>query len=271
MRSRCADSAFLVTGSGAWFKFLWNVRMDIIEIQYCFKVEEGRQENFEVRLDAKSLDLVSKPTKDLPAWTRLGVHQCPHCPLHADDHPFCPVAASLVDVVKRFDRVISYDQVEVEVITKTRRVSQRTSAQRGISSLLGLLFPTSGCPHTAFFKPMVRFHLPMSTEEDTIFRATGMYLIAQYFLRKDGKVGDLELAGLKKIYTNMHLVNTKITERLRIASRVDSSINAVILLDVFTHAIPFVIEEQLEEIRHLFAPYLSDFYDRIINDDQSFE
>lgn len=242
--------------------------MNIIEIQYYFKVDKDRQEVFELQLDAKSLELVNKPIENLPEWTRLEVHQCPHCPLNPVDHPFCPVAVSLVDVVKRFDRVVSFDEIDVEVVTATRRVSQRTSAQRGISSLLGLLFPTSGCPHTAFFKPMVRFHLPMSTEEDTIFRATGMYLIAQYFLRKEGKTGDLELAGLKKIYNNMHLVNTKITERLRSASRTDSSINAVILLDVFTHAVSFVIEEQLEEIRHLFSPYLSDFYDRIINEDE---
>jgi hypothetical protein len=238
--------------------------MNTIEIQYCFNVGEGRQEVFELRFDARSLELINKTDQDLPAWTRLEFHQCPHCPLKSADHSFCPVAVSLVDVVNRFDRVISYDEVDLEVTTVERRVSQRTTAQRGLSSLLGLLFPTSGCPHTAFFKPMVRFHLPLSTREDTVFRVTGMYLIAQYFLEQEGGTVDFKLAGLRTLYDNMHQVNKNITERLRSASITDSSINAVILLDMFTHAVPIVIEDQLEKIRDWFSPYLSNFYKRMM-------
>jgi hypothetical protein len=33
-------------------------------------------------------------------------------------------------------------------------------------------------------KPMARFHLPLASEEETIYRATTMYLLAQYFLRE---------------------------------------------------------------------------------------
>jgi hypothetical protein len=238
--------------------------MNTIEIQYCFNVGEGRKEIFELKFDARSLELINKPVQNLPDWTLLGFHQCPHCPLQAADQKYCPVAVSLVDVVKRFDRVISYDEVDLEVTTVERHVSQRTTAQRGISSLLGLLFPTSGCPHTAFFKPMVRFHLPLSTREDTIFRVTGMYLIAQYFLQQEGNPVDFKLTGLRTIYDNMHQVNKHITERLRSASITDSSINAVILLDMFTHSVPIVIEDQLEKIRDWFSPYLSNFFKRMI-------
>jgi hypothetical protein len=234
--------------------------MNDIEIRYCFILAQDRQEVFELRLDARSLELINKPVEKLPDWARLEFHQCPHCPLQSVDHPFCPVAVSLVDVVNRFDRVISYDEVDLEVTTVERRVSQRTTAQRGISSLLGILFPTSGCPHTAFFKPMVRFHLPLATKEDTVFRVTGMYLIAQFFLKQEGNAVDFDLAGLRTLYDHMHQVNKHITERLRSASITDSSINAVILLDMFTHAVPIVIEDQLEKIRDWFSPYLSDFY-----------
>jgi hypothetical protein len=238
--------------------------MNTIEIKYCFKVAEVRQEVFELKFDAQSLELINKPVQDLPEWTRLEFHQCPHCPLESSDHKFCPVAVSLVDVVKRFERVISYDEVDLEVSTVERHVSQRTTAQRGLSSLLGLLFPTSGCPHTAFFKPMVRFHLPLSTREDTVFRVTGMYLIAQYFLQQEGSPVDFKLAGLRSLYDNMHQVNKHITDRLRSASIKDSSINAVILLDMFAQAVPIVIEDQLEKIRDWFSPYLSDFYKQMM-------
>jgi hypothetical protein len=247
------------------------IKMEPIDIRYRFKLDKNHDEIIDLRLDALSLELVNKAGSDLPSWTKLDFHQCPHCPLDRLIHPDCPVAASLVDVVRRFDNVMSYDKIDLEVTTMDRRVSRHTTAQKAISSLVGMLFPASGCPHTAFFKPMVRFHLPLASEEATIFRATGMYLLAQYFLCKEGQKGDFELKGLKQIYNNMHLLNVHIAERLSRATRTDSSLNAIIILDVFTHALPYVIEDHLEEIRHLFAPYLSDFYNRIMKDVNSME
>lgn len=46
-------------------------------------------------------------------------------------------------------------------------------------------------------------------------------------------------------------------ERLRAASRTDASVNAIILLDTYAKAVPMVIDADLEELRPLFAPYLS--------------
>ncbi|MBC2716624.1 MAG: hypothetical protein HF978_15070 [Desulfobacteraceae bacterium] len=239
--------------------------MDLIEIQYIFKIN-GLQETVDLQLDAANLEIANKPGGELPAWANLKFDQCPHCPLDTGTHPCCPVAESLVDVVARFDKILSYDEVDLEIITSERKVFQRTTAQRAISSLLGVLFPVSGCPHTAFFKPMVRFHLPMATRQETIFRATGMYLMAQYYLEKQGREVDSELTGLAQIYKNLNIINIHMAERLRSATRTDSSVNAVIILDVFAQALPFVIDDQLEEIRYLFAPYFSDLYQSIIGD-----
>jgi hypothetical protein len=239
--------------------------MDLIEIRYIFRFN-GQHETVDIQLDADNLERVNKPGGDLPAWAQLNFHQCPHCPLDIGTHPFCPVAESLVDIVARFDKVLSYDEVDLEIITSERKVFQHTTAQRGIGSLLGILFPASGCPHIAFFKPMVRFHLPMATRTETIFRATGMYLLAQYYLEKQGRKVDFDFAGLTQIYEDLNILNIHMANRLRGATQTDSSINAIILLDVFTHALPFVIEDQLEEIRNLFMPYFSDFYQRIIKD-----
>ena len=49
-------------------------------------------------------------------------------------------------------------------------------------------------------------------------------------------------------------VNAGLAERLREATHEDSTLNAVVLLDVFAKTLPMVIEESLEELRHLFAP-----------------
>jgi hypothetical protein len=232
--------------------------MDPIEIHYRFNLGNGRDEFFDILLDPDTLEIVNQPTGELPPWTALEFHQCSHCPFTSDTHPQCPLAVTLIQVIGRFNNVISYNEIELTVLTQERQVFQKTTAQKGISSLVGLLFAASGCPHTAFFKPMARYHLPLASEDETYYRATGMYLLAQYLLHKDGKHADLELEGLKKIYRNLHLLNTMVAERIRSATRSDSSVNAVVLLDMITNLMPFILDEQMDKIRHLFTSYLQD-------------
>jgi hypothetical protein len=235
-----------------------------IEIQYCFRLNQGHQEVVDLCLDGQTLENINQPTGHLPAWTNLDFHQCRHCPLDPAHHGHCPVALSLVDIAGRFEKIVSYDEVGLTVVGRERTVSQQTTAQQAISSLLGLLFATSGCPHTQFLKPMARFHLPLATEEDTIFRAASMYLLAQYFRGREGRRQDLGFAGLTTIYDNLHQINIGIANRLRSAFRSDSSVNAVIVLDMFAKAMPYVVKDELEEIRYLFAPYFSDLFDDIL-------
>ena len=58
------------------------------------------------------------------------------------------------------------------------------------------------------------------------------------------------------IYQNIQVINNAVAERLRAATETDSSLNAIILLDVYAQAIPMVIDESLEKIRYLFTPFL---------------
>jgi len=231
--------------------------MTPLEIMYRFLFSGNRFESFLLRLSPVNLEQLDSPKIDLPEWTRLDYQKCPHCPLDSEERPYCPAATSLIDLVGAFAHVVSHEPVNLEVVTVDRKVYEKTTAQRGIGSLLGLLLSTSGCPHTAYFKPMARFHLPLASPEETIFRATSMYLLAQYFLWNDGKQVDYDLVGLTKIYQNLHKLNISLAKRLRAATSKDSSINAVIVLDVFTHTMPMVIEKQLESLRPLFASYLS--------------
>lgn len=230
--------------------------METIDIRYIFHLDNNRQEVVDLHLDQQTIEPVNQPQQELPDWTDLTFHQCPHCTLDTKEHPTCPLAANIFHVIGRFDNITSYDEIDLEVENNTRHVTQHTTAQRGISSLLGLLFATSGCPHTNFLKPMARFHLPLATEDETIYRAAGMYLLAQYFLKREGEDGDLGLSGLTEIYANLHLVNTNIADRIKSFAHTDSATNAVIILDTFTNIMPFVIEDQLDEIRHLFSAYL---------------
>jgi hypothetical protein len=232
--------------------------MEPIQISYRFNLGNDKDEVFDVHLDPDTLEIINQPSGELPPWTDLEFHQCSHCPFTSDTHPSCPLAVTLIQVIGRFDNVVSHNKIELTVLTHERKVFQKTTAQKGISSLVGLLFAASGCPHTAYFKPMARYHLPLASEDETFYRATGMYLLAQYLLHREGKRADLELEGLKKIYQNLHLLNTMVAERIRSATRSDSSVNAVVLLDMITNLMPFILDEQLAKISHLFSSYLNE-------------
>jgi hypothetical protein len=229
--------------------------MGDLHFLYRFRFADGRQKVVEVRLDQTTLEPPSVAVENLPDWTHLNFHQCPNCPLAVECHPYCPLAKQLSKSMLVWKDVLSHDEVDVEIITQQRTVTQHTTAQRTISSLMGLIIATSGCPHTDFLKPLARFHLPLASEEETIFRVSAMYLLAQYFRRKHGETADLELTGLKRIYDTLHEVNMAMASRLRAASSTDAAVNAVVLLDLFAKSLPYAIEDSLEEIRYLFKPY----------------
>lgn len=230
--------------------------MKNISIEYLFRKADNSREDFRFELEAGSLELISNIPDRLPAWTALDFYQCPNCQLDILTSPRCPLAVNLVNIVNRFEDLISYDKIRVDVITEERQISQHTTAQVAISSMLGLVIATSGCPHAAFFKPMARFHLPLANKEETIFRATSMFLLAQYFLKKAGHSAELELEGLIRIYDNMQIINLAIVERLRAATQTDSSINAIVILDNFAKSLPYAVEKSLKDIRYLFASFL---------------
>ncbi|UCH93277.1 MAG: hypothetical protein JSV88_23770 [Candidatus Aminicenantes bacterium] len=237
--------------------------MEIIPIRYYFRfgdrpdAPDAVEEVFDLQLDAKTLELQDNIPKILPDWTKLDFYQCSNCPLDVRKHPFCPLAANLVNVVNRFDSLFSYYETNLVVTTKERMISQVTTVQRALGSLMGLVIATCGCPHTVFFKPMARFHLPLANNQETVYRAASMYLLAQYFMQKEGKPVDWELKGLEDIYNNIQLVNYTIAERLRAATRSDSVLNALVELDIFAQTLSLVIEDSLEDIRFLFDSYLA--------------
>ena len=229
--------------------------MKTINIRYNFRLPDNREEVIDVHLDPQSLDLLNEVPANMPYWTSLDFHQCSNCPLTVEASPNCPISVHFVKLLSIFESLLSFDKIHVDITTPQRVTSRETSAQKGVSSLMGLIMATSGCPHMDFFKPMARFHLPLANAEETVYRATSMYLLAQYFLRREGKEADMELEGLKKIYSNIQLINESMAERLRAISERDVALNSLIILDIFAQTMTFVIEDSLEEVRYLFEPY----------------
>lgn len=226
---------------------------ETVDILYRIETAAGRLAEFSVCLDAQTLLLAGEAVAEPPAWTRLDCERCPHCTLADQAH--CPAALALVPLLAFCHDLSSFEGVALQVVTSERTVSKDTTAQRAVSALMGLLLAASGCPHLAFLRPMARFHLPLASAEETVYRAASMYLLAQYFKYQHGEPVDLSLTGLSERYEEAHRVNVAFAKRLRYAIEQDASLNAVVMLDLFARTLPISIDEQLAEIEYLFRPY----------------
>jgi hypothetical protein len=173
------------------------------------------------------------------------------------DAPQCPAAVRLGAVIDRFADVVSFNQIQVTVETEERVISSQTTAQQGLASLIGLVLAASGCPRTAVFRPMARFHLPFSSDVETIYRVASMYLMAQHFAAREGRAHDIELKDLAMVYRGVHQVNVGLVQRLRAATHQDAIVNAVVLLDVYTSLVPAALDELLNEIKPTFDVLLA--------------
>ena len=230
-------------------------------IEYRLSLADGRTAVFPLRFDDDTMRLQPPAEEgesggEMPPWTRLEVEQCRHCPLRAEPTPVCPLAQALVPLVRFVGAIESHALMTVTVVCEERELRKLTTAQRAAGSLMGLLAATSGCPHTAYLRPMARFHLPLASEAETVYRATSMYLLAQYFRHRQGMPADLDLGGLKDLYRKLHELNQAMARRLRLAGGADASVNGMVLLDCFAHAMPVEVDDALPDLASLFAPYL---------------
>lgn len=219
-------------------------------ITYRFHLASGI-EDIVLRFDAADFSLRQGADAPNAEWARLDFHQCDNCPLKLADSLDCPFARAMVGFVTRFDQFYSYEEAEIEVITKSRTVIARKPLQHGMASLVGLIGATSGCPHLSFFRPMARYHLPFARDDETLYRVFSMHLLGSY-LRGEADPGDA-LARLSALNLAATKVNEAMAERLRAAVAKDVVLNAVIVLDCFAQSVPYVIEEQLDEFRPIFA------------------
>jgi len=227
-----------------------------LKIVYAYRFEDGNTIKFDLSLDPETLTLSMEKHPAPAAWTLLKTNQCRICPLDERTHPHCPVALHLAGVVEKFRTFVSHDKVSVACVVEERTYSKNTTVQMGLSPLVGIIMTTSGCPILEQLKPMVRFHLPFASLEETIFRMVSMYLVAQYLRKQAGKSAEWSLEGLAKIYAQVSEVNNDFADRLTAASQSDVNVNALVNLDAFAKMVPLAADSMLRKISPYFAALL---------------
>ena len=226
--------------------------MNKIFYNYQFNFPDGHQKEFQVDFDRESLQSKLPDGTHYPDWTQLECHQCKNCPLTSEDYLYCPLAINLVPIIYWCKDLVSYDEVDVVITSAERQVSAHTSLQRAVSSLLGLLMSSSACPKMTFLRPLARFHLPLATHEETIFRAVSVTFLKKYFDDEERKNNEDPLGVLKQQYQELQDLNRFIANRVRNAIERDAAINAIVLLDVLSKKVSFSMDDSLQQIRYLF-------------------
>ncbi len=224
----------------------------LYRILYKFYFSDKRTKLFEILLDPDTITLVLPKKTVTPGWTKLLYHQCTCCTLDPCQHPYCPIAVNIAEVVREFEFIVSSDSCIVRCMTPERTYEKNTLVQDGLFSILGIIMATSNCPIMNFFKPMARFHLPFSTIQETIFRSTSIYLFRQYFEYKKGKAPDLELKQLDQHYKKVQAINHGILDRIGNVSQKDSDKNAIVILNVLAQMLSMEIDEELNSFEYLF-------------------
>jgi hypothetical protein len=218
-------------------------------IRYRFDLPDGSQKSLDFSFNAADFRLSNAAPAAPPAWTDLKFNQCANCPLNAAEIPHCPAALQMVSAIEPLKALASFDTVGVTVTQEERTIYAQISAQTAMSSVLGLIMATAGCPWTDRFRPMARFHLPFASEAETVYRSVSMFLLARELAGTGGSRG---FAALENLYENLHVVNRDMSRRLGAATRTDPAQNAMALLDAYTTLLPAALESSLEELKPLF-------------------
>ena len=227
-----------------------------ISIEYSYKFKNGLNKKFIINLDRDTLALQRERKPTPPLWALLNHKKCENCPLDVKKHLYCPVALNFMDIAEQFQNMVSHENVVVTVITEERVYARETTIQQGLSPLIGIIMTTSGCPIMDYLKPMVRFHLPFASLDETVFRTVSMFLLVQYYRNQEGRKAEWRLDGLTKIYAEVGIVNRDFANRLRDAATKDANINALVNLDCFASMVPLVADDTLKAMKPYFSAHL---------------
>ncbi len=228
-----------------------------ISYKYIFECSNGFKKEFDVNIDPDTLILQNQPKENLPDWTKLKNFKCSHCPLNEKEHIYCPVATNLSNIISFFEDIPSFQQVKITVVSHERNYVKNADVQTGVSSLLGLIMASSGCPIVGKLKTLVKFHLPFANIEETEFKIFSMYLLAQYFKMKKGGKPDWEMKKLNELYNDIMILNKNVAEKIAEVENKDASINAVVVLNNFADSVTFGLDmNALEHLEQIFDGFL---------------
>jgi hypothetical protein len=229
-----------------------------MRITYVVDFLDGQQLVIPLDLDPSTLAL-RQNVESPPEWTKLEFEQCPNCPLDPEAHEYCPIAVNMSGALMVFNDYLSYEMVNVTIETSDRRYQKKVALQDAVSSLIGIIMATSGCPVMDHLRPMVRTHLPFASRTESVYRVISMYLMAQYFRKQRGMEPDWDLKHLVELYDEIGKVNHAFSNRMFAQYEKDANINALVILKYVAELLTGSLQNNnLDNMESIFATWLKE-------------
>lgn len=106
---------------------------------------------------------------------------------------------------------------------------------------------TSGCSVLDKLKPLLHFHLPFASVNETEVRVFSLYLLSQYIKSLRGEEPDWEMKKLQKVYEDIRILNYHLSQKIVTLIKKDTSINSLIILNNFAEVVTIILSEKALE------------------------
>ena len=77
------------------------------KIEYEFHFDDEQITRFNIEFDQQTMTLIRPDVIHKPDWTNLENEQCDCCTLSKDEHPYCPVALDIAELLEEFKDSLS--------------------------------------------------------------------------------------------------------------------------------------------------------------------
>src|SRR5512147_168084 len=95
-----------------------------LEIIYRYTFQDGKELEFPLLLEKKTLSFRDTPSGEPPFWAELPFNRCTVCSIDPDNCSCCPIAVNLSHIVEAFKDFFAYETVQVVVTTRERTYSK---------------------------------------------------------------------------------------------------------------------------------------------------
>jgi hypothetical protein len=213
-----------------------------ISYKYILKLENQRKIIFNIKLDKETLELIDN-VFDTPTWATRKEFGCKNSICELKDDEYCPVAQTVQQLINAFKNILSTEGVSATAISEQRTCTKECAIQVAVGSITGIYMAACGCPVLGKLKPMVRFHLPFSSLEETEYRVFSMYLLAQFLRGRKNLSHDFQLKELNNLYQDILTINKLAAAKIQELEKSDAAINGLMILNAFAQMVSFDLED----------------------------
>lgn len=186
--------------------------------------------------------------KNLPDWAKLNNYKCSVCPFTSVDMPYCPAIVDIIEIIRIFEKLKSYEMLEIRYSQGNLNFSKTLDCQKALSCIFAERLFTSACPILNKHHMMMKFIPPLPDLDQLNFHLLADAILRHYVIKKNSDY-DFEIMDCKIDFKAREDVYMHLLERIRFGSKNDGNLNAMIALNNLNILASLSFDQFLEKIR----------------------